>query len=65
MVPPRRRALLLADSLETCGRVPPAARQRCYWSSRVLLNAPSDSGSMLRPGGIGWDWRHRFYEATP
>jgi hypothetical protein len=31
----------------------------------VLLNAPSDSGSMLRPGGIGWDWRHRFYEATP
>jgi len=61
-----RRALLLVDSLETCEGLPPSmpgGRAQCYWSSRLIANRPSDSGSMLRPRGVGWDWRHRFYEA--
>ena len=27
-----------------------------------MVNRPSDSLSLMRPDGVGWDWRHRFYE---
>jgi len=27
-----------------------------------VANRPSDSLSLMRPKGVGWDWRHRFYE---
>ena len=35
----RRSVLVLADSVTTCDSLAPP----CYWSSRVLINAPSDS----------------------
>jgi len=46
--------LLLADSAETCGKF---HGYPCYWSSRVLRVAPSDSVTMQK----FWDWRFRFY----
>ena len=50
----RRHTLLLADSWKTCAQLlaPP-----CFWSSRVLRKAPSESRTMTQ----FWDWRFRFY----
>lgn len=62
--------LLLADSPETCkhferefvvaGGSSPGLTipgRPCYWSSRVLHDAPADSVSLRK----FWDWRFRFY----
>jgi len=46
--------LLLADSAETCDTF---HGYSCYWSSRVLRVAPSDSITVQK----FWDWRFRFH----
>ena len=53
---------MLVPSLRTCSALPAGMSHRCYWSSRAVANRPSDSLSLMRPNGVGWDWRHRFYE---
>lgn len=45
--------LLITDSADTCEKFDGP----CYWSSRVLHVAPSNSITMQK----FWDWRFRFY----
>jgi hypothetical protein len=46
--------LLLADSAKTCA----SFAQPCYWSSRVLSNAPGPEAVVQIKF---WDWRFRYY----
>ena len=49
-----RAVLVLADSLETCEKLP---LPWCMWSSSVVNFRPAQSLSLAR----FWDWRFRFY----
>ena len=50
----RKNVLMLADSWTTCEQL---LAQPCFWSSRVLLTAPAESGTSRQ----FWDWRFKFY----
>ena len=52
----RRHSLILTGTPSSCQKFP---SDNCVWSSRVILNAPSNSALMKRY----WDWRFRFYSA--
>lgn len=49
-----KHVLLLADSATTCA----SFSQPCYWSSRVLTNAPGPKAIVQAKF---WDWRFRYY----
>jgi len=49
-----KHVLLLADSATTCA----SFSQPCYWSSRVLTNAPGPKAIVQVKF---WDWRFRYY----